>query len=526
MSEIKNEKNTAPALAEENTGKAEKKKDKKPVKNKKEKGGLKKFLKSRKARHGTVAIAIVAVVIAIVIVLNVVVSLLVERFPDIVLDFTADNSFALEDDTTDYVSHIEKDIKITVLAEEEDFESSGNYYIQANKLLEKMASASDGKISLSYIDITANPTFAQQYSNVDWSTNNNVMIVECGEDYKALTFDDLFEYDQDYYSYYGEYYVTGSLVEQAVVTAILNVTTEDKVVVDVITGNQEQDYSGVVSLLETNAYKVNEISLLTGDISEDAEFLVLFAPSVDLDESAVEKISTWLDNSGKYGRNLIYIPCENSVDTPNLDLLLEQWGMQVEDGYIFETDTNRLITSSSIFVFTVNQSEEYYYDGLKNPNIPIASLWSRAISITDESIAHPLLTTSEYSGICPVDADESWDYNESIGNEALNIGAEGLKTNTDGESSRVIVYGSNAMFASDVLSYNSYNNSAYLMNVFNTIADKDDTGITIEGKSMESETLGITDVTTKNIIFTFFVVIIPIAVLVTGIVVWLRRRNK
>lgn len=83
-----------------------------------------------------------------------------------------------------------------------------------------------------------------------------MMIVECGDQYRVLTIDDCFEYDKDYYSQYGTYYVTSSLVEQAVVTAILNVTTEDKVVVDMITGNQEQDSSAIKTLLQNNAYQV------------------------------------------------------------------------------------------------------------------------------------------------------------------------------------------------------------------------------------------------------------------------------
>ena len=111
----------------------------------------------------------------------------------------------------------------------------------------------------------------------------------------------------------GTYYVTSSLVEQAVVTAILNVTTEDKVVVDMITGNQEQDSSAIKTLLQNNAYQVKDVSLATGDLDEDAKFAILYAPSVDLDEGTVEKISKWLDNDGKYGRNLIFIPTENNI---------------------------------------------------------------------------------------------------------------------------------------------------------------------------------------------------------------------
>ena len=40
-----------------------------------------------------------------------------------------------------------------------------------------------------------------------------------------------------------------------------------------------------------------------------------------------------------------------------------------------------------------------------------------------------------------------------------------------------------SMFTSDIMSFNSFNNSGYFMNMINTLADKDDAGITIEGKS-------------------------------------------
>ena len=517
MSEIKNEKNTASAKPEKKAEKAKK--------TKKSNGGLKAFLKSRKAKHGTMAIAVVAVVIAITIVLNVIAALLVDRFPNMVIDFTQENSFALEDDTIEYVSHIDKEIKITVLAPEDQFEEAGSYYIQANKLLEKMANSSNGKITLSYVDITQNPNIAQKYSNADWTDASNIMIVECGDDYRILGFEELFEYDEEYYSYYGEYYITGSLVEQAVVTAVLNVTTENKVKVDFITGYQEQDYTPIKSLLESNAYDVEEISMATETLREDAEFAVVFSPSVDFDSETVDKISKWLDNDGAYGRSLVFIPCENPIDTPNIDALLDEWGMKVEPGILFETNNDRLISSETPYAFTVAQSEDYS-NGLKNPNIPVVTAFARAITLTNENVAHSLLTTSDQAGTYPLETDENWDPSQSIAGKELNVAAEGVKTNAEGDTSKLIVYGSYGMYESHVLSYNGYNNSAYLINVFNTIADKDDVGITIEKKSMEAQSLGITDVTTKNILYIFFVIILPVGVLASGIIVWIRRRNK
>ena len=81
--------------------------------------GFKAFLKSRKARHGSLAIAIVIGVIAVVVVINIIVGLLVDRFPNLKADFTANNAYALQDETVDYLSHMSKDAKLYILSSEE-----------------------------------------------------------------------------------------------------------------------------------------------------------------------------------------------------------------------------------------------------------------------------------------------------------------------------------------------------------------------------------------------------------------------
>lgn len=517
--------------AAETAGKTEDIKSKK-AKNKKskpqkEKGKFKKFMKSRKAKHGTVAMAITALVIVMVIVLNIIIGLLVNRFPDLELDLTSNNSFALQDDTIDYVSHLNNDVTVYILMEKDKFESQGTYFVQAQKMLNKMASKSDGKMKIKYVDLTSNPSFTSNYPNVDWqsSSANNIVLVESGKQYKVLTLTDCFEYDEQTYNYYGTYSFTGTKIEQAVVTAILNVTTDDKVVVDMIKGNNEQDYSSLKSLLENNAYQVNEVSLATGDFDKDAKVAIMYAPSVDLDEKIVEKLSTWLSNDGKYGRSLIYVPTADMGEMPNLDDFLKEWGMSIDRGYVFETDETALVNASSPYAFTVSYGD-YYKDNLKNSKIPVVVSESHAVNITDENTAHALLKTTNKAGVLPIDADKSWDYKDAITGNGENVAAEGVMTNEDKKSSRVVVFGSYVMFSDTIMQYNSFNNSAYFMNVINTIADKEDVGITIESKSIDNTELGITDVATQNTMLVVFVIVIPIAILVAGFVFWLRRRNR
>ena len=511
------DKNNIPKETE--TVKAEKKKDKKEGKS-----SFKSFITSRKAKHGSVAIAIVAVGIAVVIILNVVCSLLVSKFPALSVDMTSNQVFELQEDTTEYITHLDKDVTINVLSTKDNFIAKGSYFVQAEKLISKMASSSD-HIKIEYVSLNENPTFATEYPNVDWTLSNHVFLLTCGEQYRVLDFEECFTYDEEYFYYYGEYSVTGSKVEQALVTAMLNVTTEDKPIIDFVTGYGEADYTAVKELLEKNAYQVNEISITVSDLDEDAKVAIVYAPANDFELDAVNKLRNWLENEGEYGRSLIYIANIDALNTPNIDEFLNEWGMKTVNGMVFETDNNYLFTNN-YFKSLVNYNG-IFVDGLKSSSIPCASSFSKAIEITDPELATAVLTTSESAGVIPYESaqDPNFDFMAAITGEPVNIAVKGTKANTEEVQSNLVMFGSYEMFDASFLDYAAFNNSAFFMNTVNTLADRDDVGITIEGKSMDSPALGIT-LSAQNTLMVIFVIILPIATLAIGLVIWLRRRNK
>lgn len=492
------------------------------MENKKKPSGIKAFLKSRKARHGSIAVALVVAAVAIVVVINIIVSLLVDRFPALKMDLTANQAYALSEDTEDYLGHLSKDVKMYVLSTEAQFMDGGEYFVQAKNLLEKMETVSNGHFTVEFIDTTSNPSFTSKYKNIDWSSNKIMAVVESGERYQGLDTDECFTYNEDYLAA-GYYQIESTTVEQAVVTAALKVTTENEVIVDFITGNQETDYTALKSLLSNNAYQINEVSLLTDELDEDAQFAVIFAPKVDLDETAVDKLQKWLENDGKYGRNLIYIPAPENVETPNADALIEEWGMKLTEGFLYETGEDHLVSGSDRFVF-ISDYTDYYTENLKNKDIPVMVYQTRGIEIQDENNAHAILTTSDRAGILPYDATDEFQMEDGVTGKAIAVAAEGVKSGADSES-RLMIFGSDRMFASEFLSMNSLNNADFIMSMFNTIADKADESVTITGKSLNNTEIGVTDVNTTAAMNVIFVAVIPAAILITGIVVWLRRRH-
>ena len=82
------------------------------------------------------------------------------------------------------------------------------------------------------------------------------------------------------------------------------------------------------------------------------------------------------------------------------------------------------------------------------------------------------------------------------------------------------------MLLSGELNYPSFNNAAFFMNIVNTLTQKEDNTVVIEGKNIEKTPLGAPSTETSNTIMVVFMFVIPGLILALGIVLWIRRRNR
>lgn len=490
--------------------------------------------KNRKLTRGAMSILLTALFIAAVVLVNIILSVITDSHP-LYIDVTENASYQLQNETKDYLAQVSDPVNIYVLQKETDFESGDSanykYRVQANKLIHAIANESDN-IDLQYIDLAAEPTFTSKYPQIDW-TQSHAVLVESGELYRAIDMTDLFTFDQDQYSQYGTVVITGQHVEQAIMTAIVNVTTKEKTKVTVLTGQGEKEeyLTALTTLLENNAYEIESVSLLNGSISDDSEFVIIYDPDVDLDENAYNTLSEWLKNDGKFGHNLFYFPNDQHpvTDFPNLNALLADYGMQVEYGYIYENSEDHVIPGANSYISIYDYGENTTYtDDLRNPNIPVVMMMTMPITVTDDSIAEPLLLSSEKSFLFPIDMkeEEVKDFNPDM--KSLNGAAIGIRNDgtEDGKNSSVVVIGSYDAVTTNYLSSTAYNNAAYFVNLFNVLSAREDVNVIIEGKDPSSSELGITSI--NAIMFPSILVrfVIPIAVLIVGLIIWIRRRHK
>ena len=232
-----------------------------------------------------------------------------ERF-GLKFDLTANDRYAISEQSVSWLKKLDQDVKITVLVNEEDMATGSYYIVQAYQNLLEYERNSD-RITLEFVDITENPTFVSKYPDLELGAYD--IILESGEQKEVLSFQDLYDYDTTGSS------ITASRVEQKVTGALMSVTSQEKTRIMVLDGYQDTEPSSLTTLLEGNQYEIIRRSLLTEELDDNASAAILFAPQNDLEEDSIRKISAWLDNDGKQGRNLFVFLDPNTGTLLNLE---------------------------------------------------------------------------------------------------------------------------------------------------------------------------------------------------------------
>ena len=478
---------------------------------------VKSLNRSRRLRHGTMATVLSVCFVAAVVLVNVIASIVVERFP-ISLDLTSNKIFELSQESIDYVESLDQDIEVYVLATEEDFSGSNQYYNQANTVINKYAQYSD-HIHVSYVDIYTDVDFAANYPNETLTYGN--ILLQCGERYQILTAYDLFDVDEQYGT------IQSSTTEQAMTSAIMSLTDSNPISVVFLTGfgdNNRTDSSNLESILTNNGYLVSEINFLSEEIPEDADAVVLCSPTSDLTSDLADTLAQWLENEGQFGRTMLYFADGSQPSLPVLESVLSEWGIGVEPGYLIETDATHVYSS---YTYLLAQYEENDY--VDSASQPILLPNTRALSVLWENnsnrYTHVLLSTYDSAVVHPENAGEDWQpADEDM--QSYPVAVLGQRLTYDGTTplnSYLAVFGSMDMTNSAFTSMSALNNGEYVVELLNTLTGKEE-GITIVGKEIGTETLGINE-SQASIIGGFFQFGLPVIVVVIGVVVWIRRRN-
>lgn len=131
-------------------------------------------------------------------------------------------------------------------------------------------------------------------------------------------------------------------------SAVNYVTNDTEQTIYQTSGHGEATLSTTVTdLMEKNNYSLSELNLLmTTAIPDDCDLLLMYEPTADLSDDEASMIRSYLGEGGKV---MILLGDTNAAELPNLEGILEEYGMQAEDGYI--ADPQRCYQGNYYYIF-------------------------------------------------------------------------------------------------------------------------------------------------------------------------------
>jgi ABC-2 type transport system permease protein len=488
---------------------------------------MKKIFKNKSLRYGSIATAITAGFIAIVVLFNVVLGLALDRFP-VQIDLTSNKEFELSQTSIDFAKTIDTKVTINVLLDKNEFLDSSysdfKYNTQVYQIMKKYASASNNKVEISFVDILKTPNFASKYPDLNLAAGGILISSELRNKYLELN--QLFNVEQDPQT--GQNVITTSIAENVLTGAIFSVIDKDPLILGFTSGHGESGADTFQKNLNLIGYTNNTLDLSIDEIDKNAKILVISAPASDFSESELDKIDKFLINDNKYGKNLVVFANPEKVELPALEAFLAEWGIKINKGIVMETN-NELVYESPFNIINYLTDSELKAT-LKNPDFPVMTPFIHPIEALFEKnkgyTTSVVLTTTDSSVLLPEDATNDFNPNNEK-QQAFNsiIKSEFLRDD-EGKNlkSSVYVFGGTGFIDEKMLNTPSLNNAEYLNSFFNAITEKK-SKFTIAPKNITTPTLGMSN-SAITFYFILFVIIIPLGVLVAGIVIWLRRRNK
>ena len=332
---------------------------------------------------GSYSLMITAIVLAILIALNILVSAIPSAYTK--YDISSTKLYSITSNTKVVVNALKEDVTIYWIVQ------SGEEDDVIENLLSKYDSLSD-HVEVVKKNPDIYPTFAEQYTSEE--VKNNSLIVESGEKSRFISYDDIYisETNMATYSYDNSFDGEG-----AITSAIDYVVNEEQPQLYLLEGHGEAELPEAFSeQIEKENIELNTFSLLNEDtIPEEADCILIYAPSSDISEEEKDLLAEYIKDGGKM--MVLAGPTENGT-LENLYRLLSDYGVEAEDGIVVESDREHyafqapyvLLPNIMTNEITEPLIEENYY-----VIMPIAQ--GMTVKSTGNATVTKLLTTSAAS---------------------------------------------------------------------------------------------------------------------------------
>lgn len=467
-------------------------------------------------------------IVAILFISYIAINLFAKNYELPKIDVTENKIYTLTEASKKALENVDQDVKIYAYGFEEDG-SFINLLNQYNKVNEKIT-----------YEILTEESNLEMVKKYDLSEGYFVLIIKSGDSEKIINA------SSEFTSYDYTTYQTVDTTEQVITNSILGLNQENKPKVYLTQGHQEYDDASIVRLLaqlKNEAFETQFINISTaGTVPEDCDALAIISPAQDFMDVEVTAITDYINRGGKIFYSMDVV--SETLSLPNLQKILDLYGVSVENGYVFECTENQFLSNYNyIYMPQVSSTSDITKDIYTD-----SYLWLvfsgrlkyksdeelEALKVTKET----LLNSSENSLFIT-------DLSNNISNAVESATAETIKSSdvasmltktitkedgTEVESKLIIV--STASFMSDfVISElnQTYplsalgSNMDFVMNSISNLVGKDNI-LTIR-KEYNSSTY--TPTNTQHLIVVAIIILVPLAIIIGGLLVgsWRKKRK-
>ena len=286
-------------------------------------------------RNGSYSMVITAVVIVAVIVLNLIVGELPTKYTQI--DASQEKIYTIGEETEKVVKNLDKDVTLYLIAQ------SGSEDDVIQKMLQRYEDLSD-HITVEVKDPVLYPSFTSNYT--DNEVDENSVIVVCGDKSRVVNYSSMYESSMNYYNYSNT--VTAYDGEGQITSAISYVTSENNPIIYTLEGHGEASFSSsLTELIEKSNMETQSLNLLTEEaVPEDAGCLMIASPTKDISADEATKIIEYLKNGGK----ALILSDYSAGEMPNLNSVLNEYGVNKEESVVFEGDMQHYISMTPYYI--------------------------------------------------------------------------------------------------------------------------------------------------------------------------------
>ncbi len=385
----------------------------------------------------------------------------------------------------------------------------------AEDLLKQYAARSDGKFTWETVDADRNPLLAKRYGIETYGTVVLEAAVKAGQVKEEKILD---------------------AEEEKLTNGLIRVTREGKRIVYFLKGHGEKDpansektgLSEIKGSVEKLNYEVKDLLLAREtQIPDDAAIVIVAGPQKDLLPNEVDALAGYVARAGK-----VFLMAD-PFQAPGLGSLLERYGLGLGKDVIIDVNPQGRLLGAGPEIPVVGDYQNHpITQGFRYATFfPVA----RTVSVKDKPpegvTAQPLARTSPESwaetnqeeirtGQVKRDADEA--QGPLTVAAVATVDAQGVSEERKGAKARIVVVG-DSDFATNAF-VNLSGNKDLFLNTLSWLAEEENL-IAIRPKESRSTPIFLT-AAQGQVLFYVPVVLLPLAMIVAGVVVVVRKRGR